>query len=120
MEEFPMKGNMTIKAVRTGIIACLFAVLLSTASSTVIQAAGPSTELGACSLSSWNDGAAKKSIIEFVTKVTKANGPDFVQPAERIAVFDNDGTLWAEQSMYFQLFFVLDRVKTLAPQHPEW
>jgi len=71
-------------------------------------------------LPSWNDGAAKKSIIEFVTRVTKADGPDFVQPAERIAVFDNDGTLWAEQPMYFQAFFTLDRVKALAPQHPEW
>ena len=72
------------------------------------------------SLPSWNDGAAKKSVVEFVAKVTKEGGPDFVPPAERIAVFDNDGTLWAEQPMYFQLFFALDRVKALAPQHPEW
>jgi len=71
-------------------------------------------------LPSWNDGAAKKSIIEFVTKVTKLDGPDFVQPAERIAVFDNDGTLWAEQPIPFQGFFTFDRVKALAPQHPEW
>jgi phosphoglycolate phosphatase-like HAD superfamily hydrolase len=72
------------------------------------------------SLSSWNDGAAKKSVVEFVAKVTKEGGPDFVPPAERIAVFDNDGTLWCEQPMYFQLLFALDRVKALAPQHPEW
>ena len=72
------------------------------------------------SLPSWNDVAAKKSVVEFVAKVTKEGGPDFVPPAERIAVFDNDGTLWAEQPMYFQLFFALDRVKVLAPQHPEW
>ena len=72
------------------------------------------------SLPSWNDGAAKKSVVEFVAKVTKEGGPDFVPPAERIAVFDNDGTLWAEQPMYFQLLFALDRVKSLAPQHPEW
>ena len=101
-------------------IACLFVVLLSITFSTRIQAAGPSTESGACSLPSWNDGAPRKSIVDFVTKVTKADGPDFVQPAGRIAVFDNDGTLWAELPMYFQLIFVLDRVKTLAPQHPEW
>jgi hypothetical protein len=109
-----------MKTMRTRIIACLFAVLISTAFSTVIQAAGPSTELGACLLPSWNDGSAKKSITEFVTKVTKADGTDFVQPAERIAVFDNDGTLWAEQPMYFQFIFMLDRIKALAPQHPEW
>lgn len=71
-------------------------------------------------LPSWNDGAAKKSITAFVEKVTKAGSPDFVPPAERVATFDNDGTLWAEQPMYFQLLFALDRVKALAPQHPEW
>jgi phosphoserine phosphatase len=72
------------------------------------------------SLPSWNDGPAKESIVEFVTKVSEEGGPDYVAPAERIAVFDNDGTLWSEQPMYFQLLFVLDRVKELAPQHPEW
>jgi hypothetical protein len=71
-------------------------------------------------LPSWNEGPAKKAIIEFVTKVTKQDGPDFVPAAERIATFDNDGTLWAEQPMYSQLLFALDRVKALAPQHPEW
>ena len=71
-------------------------------------------------LASWNAGAPKKAIIEFVAKVTKKGTPDFVPPAERIATFDNDGTLWAEQPMYFQLAFALDRVKVLAPQHPEW
>src|SRR5213596_4286156 len=71
-------------------------------------------------LSSWNDGPAKQSITEFVAKVTKEGSPDFVPPEERIATFDNDGTLWCEQPMYFQLFFALDRVKALAPQHPEW
>lgn len=71
-------------------------------------------------LPSWNDGDAKQSIIAFVAQVTKAGSPDFVPHAERIAVFDNDGTLWAEQPMYFQLLFALDRVKVLAPQHPEW
>jgi hypothetical protein len=71
-------------------------------------------------LPSWNEGNAKKSILSFVKKVTTPNAPVFVPPAERIATFDNDGTLWAEKPMYFQLFFALDRVKALAPQHPEW
>jgi hypothetical protein len=71
-------------------------------------------------LPSWNDGPAKKSITEFVAKVTKEGSPDFVPPEERIATFDNDGTLWCEQPMYFQLLFALDRVKALSPQHPEW
>ena len=71
-------------------------------------------------LPSWNDGKAKQSIIAFVDKVTKAGSPGFVPPAERIATFDNDGTLWAEQPIYFQFLFAFDRVKVLAPQHPEW
>jgi phosphoglycolate phosphatase-like HAD superfamily hydrolase len=71
-------------------------------------------------LPSWSDGNAKQSIMDFVAKVTKAGSPGFVPPATRIAAFDNDGTLWAEQPMYFQLVFALDRVKALAPQHPEW
>jgi phosphoglycolate phosphatase-like HAD superfamily hydrolase len=71
-------------------------------------------------LPSWNDGPAKKAIVDFVAKTTKAGSSTFVPPAERIATFDNDGTLWAEQPMYFQLIFALDRVKALAPQHPEW
>ena len=71
-------------------------------------------------LPSWNDGAAKQSIVSFVERVTKPGGLDFVPVPERIATFDNDGTLWAEQPFYFQLAFALDRVKALAPQHPEW
>jgi phosphoglycolate phosphatase-like HAD superfamily hydrolase len=71
-------------------------------------------------LSSWNEGTAKQSIVDFVNKVTKDGSPDFVPTEERIATFDNDGTLWCEQPMYFQLLFALDRVKALAPQHPEW
>lgn len=72
------------------------------------------------SLPSWNDGATKRAIVAFVAATTTPTDPKFVPPAERIAVFDNDGTLWAEQPMYFQLAFALDRVKALAPQHPEW
>lgn len=71
-------------------------------------------------LPSWNDTAPKEAIIAFVEKVTKSGSSDFVPPAERIATFDNDGCLWAEQPMYFQAFFIFDRIKALAPQHPEW
>jgi hypothetical protein len=71
-------------------------------------------------LPSWNDTASKNAITGFVEKVTQDGSPDFVPVPERIAVFDNDGTLWAEQPMYFQLFFALDRIKALAPLHPEW
>ena len=71
-------------------------------------------------LPSWNETAPKKAIVAFVGKVTKEGGPDFVPPAERIATFDNDGTLWSEKPVPFQLMFALDRVKAMAPQHPEW
>jgi len=71
-------------------------------------------------LSSWNAGAAKDAIVAFVARVTREDGPDFVPPSERIATFDNDGTLWSEQPMYVQLAFALDRVQELAPRHPEW
>jgi phosphoserine phosphatase len=72
------------------------------------------------SLPSWNDTAPKQAITIFVEKATKEGSPDFVPIPERIAVFDNDGTLWAEQPMYFQAFFIFDRIKKLAPEHPEW
>src|SRR5207237_6984573 len=85
-----------------------------------IVIAGLTTAYAQDPLPSWNDSPARKSITEFVAKVSKEGSPDFVPVAERIATFDNDGTLWCEQPMYFQLFFALDRVKTLAPQHPEW
>jgi phosphoglycolate phosphatase-like HAD superfamily hydrolase len=71
-------------------------------------------------LPSWNDGAAKKALLDFVAKVTDKNGTDYVPPAERIATFDNDGTLWCEQPMYFQVVFVFERVRELAAAHPEW
>jgi hypothetical protein len=72
------------------------------------------------SLPSWNDTVPKKAILAFVERVTKEGSPDFVPVPERIATFDNDGTLWAEQPIYVQLRFVFDRVKALAPKHPEW
>ncbi len=94
-------------------IRSLIAVLAFTfASLTLIRAADP--------LPSWNDGPAKQSIIDFVTKVTTPGSPDFVPVPERIATFDNDGTLWCEKPLPVQLYFALDRVKALAPQHPEW
>jgi hypothetical protein len=71
-------------------------------------------------LPSWNDTAPKKAIVAFVERVTTEGAPDLVPPAQRIAVFDNDGNLWAEQPMYFQAMFIFDRIQQLAPQHPEW
>lgn len=71
-------------------------------------------------LPSWADTAPKQAIVAFVAKVTIPGSADFVPTAKRIAVFDNDGTLWAEQPMYFQAFFIVDRIRALAPQHPEW
>ena len=71
-------------------------------------------------LPSWNEGASKNAIVEFVGKITRQDGPNYVPPAERIATFDNDGTLWAEQPVYVQFAFALDRVKALSPQRPEW
>lgn len=71
-------------------------------------------------LPSWNDGPTKEAIVGFVEKVTEEGGPDYVRPEDRIATFDNDGTLWAEKPVYFQLLFAIDRVKQLAPEHPEW
>ncbi len=88
----------------------LLAAIVST--STIARAADP--------LPSWNDGPAKQSIITFVEKVTTPGSPDFVPVPERIATFDNDGTLWSEKPLPVQLYFVIDRVKALAPQHPEW
>ncbi|MBT8463024.1 MAG: haloacid dehalogenase-like hydrolase, partial [Gemmatimonadetes bacterium] len=71
-------------------------------------------------LPSWNEGATRTAILSFVERTTTAGSPDFVPPAERIAVFDNDGTLWSEQPLYFQLMFALDRVRAIADDHPEW
>jgi phosphoglycolate phosphatase-like HAD superfamily hydrolase len=94
-------------------IRSLIAVLaICLASFTIARAADP--------LPSWNDGPAKQSIITFVQKVTKPGSPDFVPVPERIAVYDNDGTLWSEQPAPVQFYFIADRVKALAPQHPEW
>lgn len=71
-------------------------------------------------LPSWNEGSTKSAIIDYVEDVTNPQSPNFIEIADRIATFDNDGTLWSEQPMYFQLFFAMDRVNDLAPDHPEW
>src|SRR5262245_33981222 len=83
---------------------------------TVSAATGAETD----PLPSWNNGSSKQAIIDFVTKVTQEGSPDYVAPNDRVATFDNDGTLWAEKPVYFQLLFAIDRVKALAPEHPEW
>jgi phosphoserine phosphatase len=85
------------------------------------QVAGtPTVSIAADPLRSWNDGAAKQSILEFVARVTDPVSGDFVPESGRVATFDNDGTLWAEQPLYFQLLFAADRVKTMSGEHPEW
>jgi hypothetical protein len=84
------------------------------------QSAKKENKVAADPLPSWNEGISKKSIIDFVTKTTKEGSSDFVAVADRIACFDNDGTLWSEQPMYFQLAFAIDRIKAMAAQHPEW
>ena len=94
---------------RRFIVKTLLALLLLT-----------STAFAADPLPSWNDTPPKKAIVAFVEKVTNPGSPDFVPVPQRIATFDNDGTLWCEQPVPVQLYFALDRVKALAPQHPEW
>lgn len=86
----------------------------------IIAAAGPVAMLSADPLPSWDDNAAKRSILAFVEETAQEGSAAFVPPAERIAVFDNDGTLWAEKPVYFQVLYMFDRIKALAPGHPEW
>jgi hypothetical protein len=92
--------------------------LLLVALVAIAACAAPATDTDP--LPSWQEGPAKAAIMAFVTRVTQDGAAEFVPPADRIAVFDNDGTLWAEQPLYVQALFVLDRIKALAPQHPEW
>jgi hypothetical protein len=98
------------------------AVLLGSVAALVgcSDASLPTTAAQSDPLPSWADGAAKRSLVDFVTAVTIEGSADFVPVPERIAVFDNDGTLWVEQPIYIQAIFIFDRVKALAPQHPEW
>jgi len=86
----------------------------------VTAAACQSPQVATDPLPSWNDGPTKTAVVGFVSRVTQDGRPDYVAPAERVAVFDNDGTLWSEKPVYFQLLFAIDRVKALADKHPEW
>ena len=107
----PKKGGemTTSRMLRTLTLAIFMIVLI-----------GGAAKAAEDSLPSWSDGPVRSAVVDFVGRVTTEGGPDFVAPAERIATFDNDGTLWAEQPIYFQVQFALDRVKALAPKHPEW
>jgi phosphoserine phosphatase len=107
MRTTPPKIQFRFRVFVLSLVAC-FALCISSVSNTQDP------------LPSWNDGSTKKAILEFVAAVTDENGKDFFKPAERIATFDNDGTLWVEQPIYTQVTFIFDRVKELAPQHPEW
>jgi len=98
----------------------LVAVLLTAACGATAPVSTPASMGTPDPLPSWNDTAAKKAIVDFVGKVTRPGSADYVPPPERIATFDNDGTLWSEKPVPFQLLFALDRVKALAPKHPEW
>jgi phosphoglycolate phosphatase-like HAD superfamily hydrolase len=106
---------MTMLSRRT-VLAALLAIGLVGSVAIGAQAESQATD----PLHSWNDGSTKQSILDFVAAVTKEGGPDYVAPAERIATFDNDGTLWIEQPIYTQFAFAIDRVKATANQHPEW
>src|SRR4029077_16020561 len=97
---------------KTKLIWCALGLIVVCVASESVRADDP--------LPSWNDTAPKKAIIDFVERVTKEGSPDFVKPEERIATFDNDGTLWVEQPNYTQVTFAVDRLIAMAPQHPEW
>jgi len=106
------------------LVALLLLLIPACSSGSSSDSASPGAEGQATALAdplpSWNDGEVKSGIISFVQSVTDDANPDFVREAERVAVFDNDGTLWSEQPIYFQFFFALDRVRDMAPEHPEW
>src|SRR6266536_5930657 len=115
-----MSPNLSISGVSRRALLSALAVLPALSGSLRSMPARAQTAASGDTLPSWNAGAAKQAILDFVAAVTGEGSPDFVPPAERIATFDNDGTLWVEHPMYTQLVFVLDRVKALAPMHPEW
>jgi phosphoserine phosphatase len=95
-------------------------ILMQAMAATLVAAAGRPAFAQADLLPSWNDGPVKQSILDFIARTTTAGGRDWVPVPERIACFDNDGTLWTEQPIYFQVAFAVDRIKALAAQHPEW
>jgi hypothetical protein len=104
--------NITSHCRNSVLILILGSILGACASSPITESPDP--------LPSWNEGSSKKGIMEFVSAVTDSDSDHYVMPAERIAVFDNDGTLWAEKPVYFQLLFIFDRIRAMAPDHPEW
>jgi phosphoglycolate phosphatase-like HAD superfamily hydrolase len=114
--EEAMSAQGKVMTVLGGRRSCLRVLLALLASPALALAQTAPAE----ALPSWNEGAAKQAIVRFVTDVTTPGAADFVAPENRIAVFDNDGTLWAEQPLYFQFQFMLDQVKAAAPKHPEW
>jgi phosphoglycolate phosphatase-like HAD superfamily hydrolase len=116
-----MKMKMKLKINFTVVLLAAFTVLLFSCNQQQTKTETAATaNAGKDPLASWNEGKSKQSIIDFVTKTTKEGSADFIPVADRIACFDNDGTLWTEQSLPFQVFFIIDRIKALAPQHPEW
>jgi phosphoglycolate phosphatase-like HAD superfamily hydrolase len=108
---------MGVDIVRRWLAALLFAAL---AAAPLGSPVGAQAEAESDPLPSWNEGATKAAILNFVAEAVREGGPGYVPPAERIATFDNDGTLWSEQPVYFQAEFAFERVRALAPQHPEW
>ncbi|MGO8976294.1 MAG: HAD family hydrolase [Beijerinckiaceae bacterium] len=114
-----MSPKLPSKGMNRRALLSALAVLPMSGSLLPISARAQTGAAGAA-LPSWNDGATKRAILNFVAAVTREGSPDYVPPAERIATFDNDGTLWVEHPMHTQLAFALDRVKALAPLHPEW
>jgi hypothetical protein len=115
-----MKPNVASGSISRRAMLSTLAVLPALSGSTFPSSALAQSATPGGLLPSWNDGVAKQAILNFVTAVTQEGSPDFVPPADRIAVFDNDGTLWVEHPMCVQLAFALDRVKAMAPLHPEW
>ena len=114
-----MSPKRSSSGVNRRALLCALAVL-PVSGSLLPMSARAQTSASGGTLPSWNDGATKQAILNFVAAATQEGSPNFVPPAERIATFDNDGTLWVEHPMYIQLAFALDRVKALVPLHPEW
>jgi len=114
------KKNLLIIAFAIAVIACCTSCKNKAVADKTVATNDRSLVESGDPLPSWNEGNNKKAIVDFVKSVTTDGSSSFVKREDRIATFDNDGTLWAEQPMYFQFLFALDRVKAMAPQHPEW
>ena len=110
----------TLEGTKTALGAALILLALSAGCAQPTEELTTVEVISVDPLPSWNEGQAKQSILDFVARVSDPASPDYVLEAERIATFDNDGTLWAEQPLYFQLLFSVDRVRSMAEEHPEW